>query len=311
MNVVSQIASDDQYHYGFNGQMKTNEWAGVGNHNTALFGELDTRIARRLNLDPKSTTWASPYSVFENSPIWHFDFLLDSPVNPPALPLPAATSSATDSKYITPKFTLRYENTYGPSANGSTSIFNFTGNKEYYNSGMFRDDGSWAPDEPNNSFEAQYRLGEGHTQVSVGGYKQKFRDEANGVGIEAPSATYVGLSRDNKLFKMGKIIETNYNAGLGVGPELGNPRSSNSNLTPSSSSYNLAGYSCTGAGASVIIRVDARIVSGYLKYSSISLAMKIHYAYLSDQMTTQGTTIKGNSISSVGFSGGASFKIGR
>jgi hypothetical protein len=78
MNVVSQIASDDQYHYGFNGQMKTNEWAGVGNHNTALFWEYDTRTGRRLKQDPRPNPSISNYSAFGNNPIWHSDPLGDT-----------------------------------------------------------------------------------------------------------------------------------------------------------------------------------------------------------------------------------------
>jgi hypothetical protein len=78
MNVVSQIASDDQYHYGFNGQMKTNEWAGVGNHNTALFWEYDTRTGVRMNRDPKGTVWESPYSTFGRNPIRFSDNLGDT-----------------------------------------------------------------------------------------------------------------------------------------------------------------------------------------------------------------------------------------
>jgi hypothetical protein len=43
----------DRYRFGFNGQEKVNEIAGVGNHNTAEFWEYDTRLGRRWNLDPK------------------------------------------------------------------------------------------------------------------------------------------------------------------------------------------------------------------------------------------------------------------
>jgi hypothetical protein len=78
MNVVSQIASDDQYHYGFNGQMKVNEWAGVGNRNTAMFWEYDTRTGMRLNQDPRGSVWESPYSTFGRNPIWKLDPLGDS-----------------------------------------------------------------------------------------------------------------------------------------------------------------------------------------------------------------------------------------
>ncbi len=69
--------NNDDYPYGFNGQMKDNEWAGVGNHNTALYWEYDTRTARRANLDPVVKLWRSPYDVFDNSPIWKNDLYGD------------------------------------------------------------------------------------------------------------------------------------------------------------------------------------------------------------------------------------------
>lgn len=50
-----------------------------GNHNTATFGELDTRLGRRWNTDPKPNARTSVYSVFDNNPIWRTDFLLDTP----------------------------------------------------------------------------------------------------------------------------------------------------------------------------------------------------------------------------------------
>lgn len=68
---------DDKYEFGYNGQMKTNEIAGMGNHNTALFWEYDTRTGRRWNRDPKMNVWESPYAVFGSNPIWHNDVLGD------------------------------------------------------------------------------------------------------------------------------------------------------------------------------------------------------------------------------------------
>jgi len=77
MNVVSQVCDEDLYHYGYNGQKKDNEWAGVGNHNTALFWEYDTRTGRRANQDPKGTVWESPYLTFGDNPIENVDPLGD------------------------------------------------------------------------------------------------------------------------------------------------------------------------------------------------------------------------------------------
>ncbi len=71
--------NSNQYRYGFNGQEKVDEISGSGNHNTALFGELDTRLGRRWNLDPKPNLSVSQYAVFGNNPIWQSDFALDTP----------------------------------------------------------------------------------------------------------------------------------------------------------------------------------------------------------------------------------------
>ena len=68
------------YRYGFNGQEKVNEVAGVGNHTTALYGEYDPRTAGRWNLDPKPNPSVSPYSMFGGNPIANRDVLLDTPI---------------------------------------------------------------------------------------------------------------------------------------------------------------------------------------------------------------------------------------
>ena len=59
--------------FGFNGQEKSDEIAGKGNHTTAQFWEYDTRIARRWNLDPVTKPWQSDYSVMSGNPIWKMD----------------------------------------------------------------------------------------------------------------------------------------------------------------------------------------------------------------------------------------------
>lgn len=71
--------SSSAYRYGFNGQEKVDEISGLGNHNTAYFGELDTRLGKRWNLDPKSNPGTSSYAVFGNNPIFFIDFALDTP----------------------------------------------------------------------------------------------------------------------------------------------------------------------------------------------------------------------------------------
>jgi Metallopeptidase toxin 2 len=61
------------YRYGFNGQEKVDEISGVGNHNTALFWEYDTRLGRRWNVDPVMKPWRSPFDAFNNNPIIMID----------------------------------------------------------------------------------------------------------------------------------------------------------------------------------------------------------------------------------------------
>jgi RHS repeat-associated protein len=75
MNVVSQIASDDQYHYGFNGKYKDNEFAGVGNN--VDYGErrLETRTGKWPTPDKMGGKYpgVSPYAFVRNSPIVKYD----------------------------------------------------------------------------------------------------------------------------------------------------------------------------------------------------------------------------------------------
>ena len=65
--------SNPSLRFAFNGQEKTDEISGVGNHTTALYWEYDTRLGRRWNLDPVKKPWQSDYSCFSSSPIWKVD----------------------------------------------------------------------------------------------------------------------------------------------------------------------------------------------------------------------------------------------
>jgi hypothetical protein len=67
------------YSFGFNGQLRDNEVYGVGNLNTALFWQYDTRLGRRWNVDPKPRVGISDYSVMDGNPIWKNDVLGDEP----------------------------------------------------------------------------------------------------------------------------------------------------------------------------------------------------------------------------------------
>ena len=61
--------------FGFNGQEKDNEIAGIGNSNTAMFWQYDTRLGRRWNLDPVDQIGISNYATFANNPIVNNDVL--------------------------------------------------------------------------------------------------------------------------------------------------------------------------------------------------------------------------------------------
>lgn len=64
---------DSVFRFGFNNQEKDDEIYGVGNATTAMFWEYDSRLGRRWNKDPKPIASVSPYTTFENNPIWHID----------------------------------------------------------------------------------------------------------------------------------------------------------------------------------------------------------------------------------------------
>jgi hypothetical protein len=69
--------SSNSYRFGFNGQEKDNEITNDGEHNTALFWEYDSRLARRWNLDPKPSLSIGTYSTFSNNPLFYIDPLGD------------------------------------------------------------------------------------------------------------------------------------------------------------------------------------------------------------------------------------------
>src|SRR5690554_4189653 len=71
--LVRACEEGEDYRFGFNGQEKVNEIAGIGNHMTATFWEYDTRLGRRWNIDPVVKPWESGYAVMGNNPIWNID----------------------------------------------------------------------------------------------------------------------------------------------------------------------------------------------------------------------------------------------
>jgi len=62
-----------EYRFGFGGQERDDEIAGIGNTMTAEFWEYDARLGRRWNVDPVDKPWMSPYHAFSNKPILNVD----------------------------------------------------------------------------------------------------------------------------------------------------------------------------------------------------------------------------------------------
>jgi RHS repeat-associated protein len=65
----------DKYRFGFNGQEKVNEWAGIGNHLAFANRAYDSRTGRWYSLDPMSAIYPSlsPYQFAGNSPLMFID----------------------------------------------------------------------------------------------------------------------------------------------------------------------------------------------------------------------------------------------
>ena len=83
-NVVTTIDKNDQYQYGFNGQMSDDEWAGTCNHLDFLCRGYDPRIGRFESVDPLTAQypWYTPYQFAGNSPIRFIDIEGKEPFDP-------------------------------------------------------------------------------------------------------------------------------------------------------------------------------------------------------------------------------------
>ena len=68
MSGRNESAGSD-YRYGFNGMEKDDEVKGDGNSYTTHFRQYDPRVSRWLSIDPKVTSWQSPYLAFSGNPI--------------------------------------------------------------------------------------------------------------------------------------------------------------------------------------------------------------------------------------------------
>jgi RHS repeat-associated protein len=75
----------DRYRFGFNGQEKVNEWAGIGNFLDFTFRGYDSRIARFISKDPLSRQFPfySEYQFAGNTPIAAIDIEGLEPTMPP------------------------------------------------------------------------------------------------------------------------------------------------------------------------------------------------------------------------------------
>jgi hypothetical protein len=73
-NVDFVKSNTEKFPYGYNGQLKVNEVAGVGNWNTAEFWEYDTRLGIRKNKDDwNHDPSTSPNASFGDNPIMNKD----------------------------------------------------------------------------------------------------------------------------------------------------------------------------------------------------------------------------------------------
>lgn len=69
---LATIKTDD-YRYGFNGMESDDEIKGQGNSYTTEFRQYDSRLGRWLSIDPITHPQYSPYSAFDNNPIYYID----------------------------------------------------------------------------------------------------------------------------------------------------------------------------------------------------------------------------------------------
>ncbi len=84
MAMEGRFGSVGNYRYGFNGMEKDDEVKGAGNSYTTEFRQLDPRTGRWWSTDPITHPQYSPYSTFDNNPIYYSDPSgADSETDPP------------------------------------------------------------------------------------------------------------------------------------------------------------------------------------------------------------------------------------
>jgi RHS repeat-associated protein len=67
------FTSGDGYRYGFNGMERDDEVKGSGNQYTTEFRGYDPRLGKWLSTDPVTHPHFSPYSAFDNNPVYWVD----------------------------------------------------------------------------------------------------------------------------------------------------------------------------------------------------------------------------------------------
>ncbi len=70
---IKASVSKGEYRYGFQRSEADDEIKGDGNSYTTEFRQLDTRLGRWLSTDPITHAMYSPYSAFDNNPIYYVD----------------------------------------------------------------------------------------------------------------------------------------------------------------------------------------------------------------------------------------------
>ena len=84
--ILTEVCDEDKdrYRFGFNGQEKVNEWAGIGNHLDFTLRGYDSRTGRFNGIDPLSNKYPywSPFQFAGNSPILFKDLEGAEPDNP-------------------------------------------------------------------------------------------------------------------------------------------------------------------------------------------------------------------------------------
>ncbi len=83
MVMDNRSGNEEGYRYGFNGMEKDDEVKGNGNSYTTEFRQYDPRLGRWLSLDPVTHHHFSPYSAFDNNPIYWADPSGADAIKPP------------------------------------------------------------------------------------------------------------------------------------------------------------------------------------------------------------------------------------